>query len=218
MRLRVLFYFLTLVLVFQLPSLSVEAAPNTNIPPSGIDTRPAPKRENSTRSQNLDESVRITTPEAPKDTYAPRKLWNPSPRNHALGVGYGSGIYNKDKEAKTAFIGSYVNTNYKKYDQALEYGFELTDIGYVGLQYGYKWLCCSSEFYEPFYKIAAAAYYDPKDFLANVVNFQRYLVRGSVGFENLFHTRRHLRLELAAGVGPLGLTLGAHLFYTFPSL
>lgn len=210
MRHWLTFHFLTLVL-----SSFVWAAPNTDFQPSLVDVNPVKKEKTTTTPSEESETVAPTQIDAPLNShFTTRQTWTQATN---VSLGYTYGIFDKDdKKFDSSFTLGIQRTLYTDHDTANEFGVQLNGMGLIGVDWGYKWLIESAEAYEPFYKIGVAAYYDPSDGLANFVDYQRYLIRGSVGAENLFRSFRRLKVEAGAGAGPLGLSVFANLIYAFP--
>jgi hypothetical protein len=210
MRHWLIFHFLTLVL-----SSLAWAAPNNDFEPPPVDVNPVKKEKPAARPSKNSEAVSPTEIKAPEHLHlGEHKTWTQA--TNVL-LGYTDGIFDKDnKKSESSFTFGVERTMYTDHDTANEFGLQLNNLGLLGVDWGYKWLITSAEAYEPFYKLGVAAYYDPSDGLANVVDYQRYLVRGSIGAENLFRSFRRLKAEAGVGAGPLGLSVFANLIYAFP--
>lgn len=218
MRLTLNNHFLTLVVALTcVAGLPVAiAAPDNSITPSPIDTKPGRPIEKGQPNPNM-ESMQISP--APEDDQHLRRMPLKNlyfDRSVNVSLGYAVGVFDTDEQFEKTWVVGLQRTNYNSEDTAQEYGIEFNRLNLIGLNVGYKWMCCHRYSYEPYYKAAVAAYYDPSDALANVINFERYLLRGSIGFENLFDRRRRMRVEMSAGLGPQGLTLGTQFIYAIP--
>lgn len=218
MRLTSYNHFLTLVvaLSFVVFLHKVEAAPESSITPAPIDTKPVQPRVVPQPNSQLD-SMEISDP-PDKDYRSTMKAFENwyFDRSINVTVGYAAGVFDTTEEHEETWVLGIQRTNYNSEDTAQEYGIEFTRLDLLGVNWGFKWLCCYGANYEPFYKLGIAAFYDPEDKLANFINFERYLLRGSVGLENLFNLRRRLRAEATVGVGPQGFTFGSNLIYVIP--
>jgi|GEM_PF-3097014 len=213
---RLIFFFLTLVL-----TISAWAAPDTQFEPNLVDANPASRKENSKSKPSVEtETVTPTDVGQPKTraTYElsepARQVWTQATN---VVLGYTDGIFDKNNQQfDSSFTFGVQRTLYSDHDTANEFGVQINRMSLIGVDWGYKWLISSAENYEPFYKLGVAAYYDPNDHLANFVDYQRYLIRGSVGAENLFRSFRRLKAEAGAGIGPVGVSVFANLIYAFP--
>lgn len=214
MRNRLIFFFLTLVV-----ATTAWAAPDQQFIPALVDTNPVHKDHSKSKPSGETEAVSPTAVGQPprgrrEFSQPPRQVWTQATN---VVLGYTDGVFDKDdKKLDSSFTFGIQRTLYTDHDTANEFGVQINRLSLIGVDWGYKWLISSAENYEPFYKLGVAAYYDPADHLANFVDYQRYLIRGSVGAENLFRSFRHLKAEAGAGVGALGITVFANLIYAFP--
>ena len=214
MRNRLIFYFLTLVL-----ATPAWATPYQQFEPALVDINPAHKDHSKSKPPEETETVSPTDVGEPSRaghefSQPPRQVWTQATN---VVLGYTDGVFDKDdKKNDSSFTLGIQRTVYSDHDTANEFGVQINRLSLIGVDWGYKWLITSAENDEPFYKLGVAAYYDPADHLANFVDYQRYLVRGSVGAENLFRSFRHLKAEAGAGVGTLGISVFANLIYAFP--
>ena len=193
---RLAFYSLFLTLVV----LTVHAAPNSSLQPAPIQTRETFQNTDSTLKK---ESVQAT--EAPD--YDPRFLRQgstPSTGSLNFGVGYGTGSFDKDKDTKELTTFHVQRTQYNADETAQEFGLNLTSNNLIGVDWGFKKLCCFTTFaseWKPYYKIGAAAFYEPKDQLATLIDYQRYFWQVGLGLEDLLSMHRTLRTEIGARMG-----------------
>lgn len=136
-----------------------------------------------------------------------------------LGLGYAAGNFDKDKERKELTTFHLQTTQYNSDETAQEFGLNLTSNGLVGIDWGFKKFCCFMSFvseWKPYYKIGAAAFYEPKDQLANVIDYQRYFWQAAVGLEDPLTWHRMIRVEAGARAGYPGTHFFAQVFYAFP--
>jgi hypothetical protein len=209
MRLAFSSLFLTLVV------LTAKAAPNSSIPPTPIRTQ---ETFQTTDSSLKKESVQAT--DAPD--YDPRFL-RPGPMASTgslnFGVGYGVGSFDKDKDSKDLTTFHAQRTQYNADETAQEFGLNLTSNRLIGIDWGFKKFCCFTSFaadWKPYYKIGAAAFYEPKDQLATIIDYQRYFWQVGAGLENLFSMHQTVRAEIGARMGYPGAHFFAQLLYAFP--
>jgi hypothetical protein len=209
MRLAFFSLFLTLVVV------RGHAAPNTTIPPSKIQTK---ETFQNTNSEEKKESVQAT--EAPP--YNPRYIRQAreiSTGSLNGGVGYGVGSFDKDKGTKELTTFHLQRTQYNSDETAQEFGVTVTSNGLIGADWGFKKFCCFATLvgsWKPYYKLGAAAFYDPKDQLANFIDYQRYFAQVAAGFENPLAWDRRIRLEVGARSGYPGSHFFIQVLYSFP--
>ncbi len=209
MRLVLFSLFLTLVV------LQSRAAPQTSIEPDPIQTK---ETFQSTNSVPQKDSVQAT----PAPDYNPnfvRRGSDISDGTTNAGIGYGVGNFDKDKDTKNLTTFHLQRTHYNLDETAQEFGLNLTSHGYVGVDWGFKKFCCfgtEMAAWKPYYKIGAAAFYEPKDQLANVIDYQRYFWQVAVGSEDLLQWSRLLRLEAGARAGYPGTHFYLQLLYAFP--
>jgi hypothetical protein len=215
MRNRLVFFFLTLVL-----TAFARASGNQDFEPSLVDINPAQKEKSESKPSVETESFSPTDAGLPDQrsrhelAMQARQTWTQATN---LVVGGTTGVFDKnDKEFQYSYTLGVQRTLYSDHDTANEFGIQFSRLGLLGVDWGYKWLMNSADSDEPFYKLGVAAYYDPADHLANFVDYQRYLIRGSIGFENLFRSFRRLKAEAGAGLGPVGVTVFANVIYAFP--
>lgn len=209
---RLVFFSLFLTLVVP----PANAAPDSSISPSQIQTKESFQKTNSSAQKD---SVQAT--EAPP--YDPRYVrrmqdmeWNGSTN---VGIGYAVGAFDKDKETKQVTTFHLQRTQYNLDETAQEFGLTLTSINLVGLDWGFKKFCCFTSFIEdwkPYFKIGAAGIYDPKDNLANVIDYQRYFWQAAIGLEDAFFWHRQLRIEAGARIGYPGSHFFLQVIYAFP--
>jgi len=209
MRLAFFSLFLTLVVV------SVYAAPNTTIPPGKIQTK---ETFQNTNSDEKKESVQATEPPPYNPQYV-RQTRDISTGSLNGGLGYGVGSFDKDKDTKELTTFHLQRTQYNSDETAQEFGVNLTSNGLIGVDWGFKIFCCFTTLVgdmKPYYKIGAAAFYDPKDQLANFIDYQRYFAQVAAGFESPLMWDRRLRLEIGARSGYPGSHVFIQLLYAFP--
>jgi hypothetical protein len=210
MRLAFFSLFLTLVVA------SAFAAPDTSINPSPIQTK---ETFQNTNSQVQKDSVQATEAPAYNPDYIRRAWKEISMGSTNFGIGTGIGAFDKDKDTKSLTTFHLQRTQYNLDDTAQEFGLNLTSHGYLGVDWGFKKFCCFTSFareWKPYYKIGAAAFYEPKDQLANVIDYQRYFWQASVGFEDPVKWHRLLRLEVGARSGYPGSHFYGQILYAWP--
>ena len=178
--------FLTFVVVFQifiLPGLAT-GAPTTDIPPGGIILN--------------DDS----------EYFYPRKTVTDSTD---FSLGYAQGIFDKDKKKDTLGLFSIGRSHFQDNKTAYDYKLVLTSETLLGIDLGYRWQFPEILKEEPFVEIGTAIFLDPKDQIGNFIDYQRYYLQAAIGFDNLFRSRRALRIELGGRAG----TAGTHAFAAF---
>jgi len=209
MRLAFSSLFLTLVV------LSAKAAPDSSMQPPLFQTK-----ETFQKTDSGVEKDSLQTTEAPD--YDPRLVRRGdvySSGSTNFGIGYAVGSFDKDKDTKELTTFHLQRTQYNSDETAQEFGLNLTSNNLVGIDWAYKKLCCFSSSvsqWKPYYKTGAAAFYEPKDQLANVIDYQRYFWQAAIGMENLFSMHKTIRLEAGARIGYPGSHFYAQLLYAFP--
>lgn len=181
-------HFVTLVLLVSLlGSTSVcLAAPQTDIPPGGI-------------ILNDD-----------KEYFYPRPLIT---RTTDFGIGMAEGIFDKDKERLSLTIFSIGRTHYQDNKTAFDYKLLLTSKNLMGLDSGYRWVFPEIDPAEPFAEAGFAILLDPKDQFANFIDYQRYYLQVSAGFDNFLKLRRSVKVEAGVRLGSAGTHVFASLIY-----
>jgi hypothetical protein len=210
MRLAFFSLFLTLVV------LTVNAAPDTSIQPPPLQTKESFQNTNSTAEKDA-----VQATEAPSyDSRFIRHGFKPSYGSNNFGIGYLTGQLDKnDKDIQEATTFLVQRTQYNLNDSAQEFGLALTTINLIEIDWGFKKFFGFNSFahsWKPFYKLGPAAIYDPKDHLANIIDYQRYFAQVSFGFENLFSQQQQWHLEIGARSGYPGSNFFAQIFYAFP--
>lgn len=209
MRLAFFSLFLTLVV------LSANAAPDSSLQPDPIRTEETFQK---TDSGTKKDSVQATEAPAYNPLYI-RKARAYADGSINVGVGSGVGAFDTDKETKDVTTFHLQRTQYNADDTAQEFGLSLTSIHLIGLDWGFKKFCCFNSFaseWKPYLKIGAAAFYEPKDQLATLIDYQRYFWQAGAGLENLFSLHRSVRAEIGARAGYPGTHFYLQIFYAFP--
>lgn len=212
MRLAFSLYFLTLVVS------AANAAPKTDIKPVPVDTRTT--SEGRARKSVHIEPVQATESPAVKRYSFPREILSDGSTN--LGVSSLAGKFDEDKETKNLFSFHIQRTHYNLNEIAQEFGISILggeSKGYVGADWGYKVFCCFTHRIsklDPFYKLGAAAVYDPEDQLGNFIDYKKYFIQAGIGFDSLFGSRRAWHFEIGGRVGYSGLHSYLSFLYAFP--
>lgn len=182
-------HFLTLVVLMSiLTSVNISwAAPQTDVPPTGI----------------------VLTDD--KEYFYPRPLVT---RTTDLGVGMAQGIFDKDKENLSLTVFSIGRAHYQENKTAFDYKILLTSKTFLGLDSGYRWVFPEYSAMEPFAEAGLALLLDPKDQFANFIDYQRYYLQVSTGFDNLFKLRRSFKIEAGARLGNVGSHVFASVVYS----
>ena len=210
MRLAFFSLFLTLVVVTSF------AAPNTSITPPPIQTQESFQKTNSTAEKD---AVQAT----PAPDYNPLYIRHGSAAASSgstnFGIGSLAGAVDKDKDTKSLTTFHLQRTQYNSDETAQEFGLNLTSHGYLGVDWGFKKFCCFHSFVhemKPYYKIGAAAFYEPKYQFAKVKDYQRYFLEVALGFEDPLTWHRMFRLELGARQGYPGTHFFGQVLYAWP--
>lgn len=209
MRLAFIVYFLTLVVV------TASAAPNTDIRPPAINTSKSPESQSSKKIQ-LEPVQPTAPPPGPFSIGSQKSLFTAS---WNIGVGFSSGQFDEEKQKEELTTAHFQKTQYNLDESAQEFGVSVLSNGFLGADWGFKkFYGFTSPFrrQEPFYKIGVAGIYDPEDQLGNFIDYKKYFIQASFGFESLFSSRKRLRLEMGGRSGYPGTHAFVVLFYAFP--
>jgi hypothetical protein len=215
MRLAFSSLFLTLVVA------SANAAPDTSINPAPIQTKETFQKTSSDGSGGSVQKDSVQATEAPgyNPNYIRRGWKEISNGSTNFGIGTSNGAFDKDKDTKSLTTFHLQRTQYNADETAQEFGLNLTSHGYLGFDWGFKKFCCFMSFageWKPYYKIGAAAFYEPKDQLANVIDYQRYFWQAAVGLEDPLTWQRQIRLEIGARSGYPGSHFYGQVLYAWP--
>lgn len=210
MRLAFLLYFLTLVVA------TAEAAPNTDIKPAPIQTKEAPAGPSS-KSIQIEPVQPTDSPEQPVIHVRPEDSFFLGTTN--VGFGIANGILSEKKKIEEVTVFHLQRTHFNLDESAQEFGISIYSNEFLGADWGFKKFCCFNTFaspWEPYFKLGVAGVYDPEDELGNFIDYKKYFVQGSVGFESFFFSRKRLRLEAGGRFGYSGSHVYGALFYAFP--
>ncbi len=193
MRLYFVAVFMTLV------GLPLFAAPEIILHPPGVDTGETLLSPN----QPLIELEPVQTTAPPDDFQRHRRaLVSDSSTNFTFGAF--SGNLKKDFDPETMISGGLQKSWYTLDETAYEVGLSLFDNKVLALDAGFKKLCCFSFSGSPYYKLGIAGHYNARAQLGNLIDYQKYYLQTSAGFENLFSTRHRLRFEIGGALGAPG--------------
>lgn len=115
-----------------------------------------------------------------------------------LAVSLWIGKLKVDEDPESSLALSYFYTKYADSETAFEWGVDFLKMGAFGPHLAWKKIWVGGLRVEPFLKVGAGALYLGSDGLPTFINWNRYHIRVSSGFENLAFQRR-LRLE-AGGI------------------
>jgi hypothetical protein len=180
--------FLTFVLVAAVladPSIGLTAPPN-DLPPKGI-------------ILNDDHEY-----------FFPRKPINDTTD---FGLGTAQGVFDKSKEQLSLGFYTLGRSHYQDNKTAYDYKLILTSSTLLGVDAGYRWVFPEILKDEPYVKVGAVILIDPKDQLANFIDYERYYLQAGLGFDNLFKTKRAIKIEFGARAGAAGTHAYAHIAY-----
>lgn len=188
MCLDVKVFFLTFVLVGSMLIAAVpsKAAPSADIPPSGI---------------ILNDT---------KEYFFPSK-WVTDTTD--FGVGIAEGVFDKSKERDSLTLFSLGRSHYQENKTAYDYKVLLASKTFVGFEAGYRWAFPEILPEEPYVKIGAAILLDPKDQIANFIDYQRYYLQFALGCDNFFQRKRAFKIEFGARFGEAGTHAFASIAY-----
>ena len=202
-----LFYFLTFV------AFSASAAPETSVKPDSIQlTTPHSKVPIVPEIDNLQISQ---APAKNSDHW----LWRKSPYTANLGIGVGTGVFNKDKKQVNLGTFHFQMAKTSLDETTDEFALGLTSNGLFSLDWGHKQFSSVPELlgtWQPFYKYGIFGSYDPKDGLANLIDYERYFIQLSTGFESLGNSRRSWHLEIGGRLGLMGTQVYLQIYYALP--
>ena len=184
MRLNLFVHFLTLVVLNFSFIGKVLAAQDTSVVPLSINTKPT----------------------SPQLQYGPTLYKKRYMTDHTLtsSLGYWKGHLEDFYSVKSTTYLAFTQTNYNPNFTAQEYGLQLTDIGLVGAHAGIKSTPWLGENWEPFFKGSLGALFKPSESIGSIINFDRYQLQFTTGFEDLFSFHRKFRLELGFARSNMG--------------
>jgi hypothetical protein len=209
---------MTLVLVFAW-NLSALAAPSTDVKPKKIN----PSGRQSHQPADPEKKVQLEST-SPTDVGAPPGQFSDdaliSTRPFALnawtaGAGFWFGNLEERETMSIAMFTSLTKTNYNLDETAQEFGVQILSSNLLGASWGFKWLPSIGFGQEMFYKAGFGALYMPSENIGTLINYRRYYISGSWGFEDLFKLQRHLRGDLTGTLSPLGITIQFNLGFVF---
>ena len=181
---------------------SVEAAP---VDPPRPEVRDEPKPS----TIHLD-SLQPTEVEGPQ-TVPQEELILPTRRITKKAVvatlGYWSGAF-ADYDVQNSIFGGLSQTIYDTENRAYDFGLELLQNGFFGLQAGRKWILKTYRWSEPHVRLGAGSFWKPAEGLGTITNVYRYQLRASFGFEDLAESKRQWRAELLTAWGLSGFSVG----------
>ena len=193
MRLYLAFFFMTLV------GLSAHAAPEIILRPPSQDK--GENLQSPTRPQIELEPVQ-TTP-APDDFNRHRRAYvSDSSTNYTFA--YFSGNLKKEVDPESVFSAGLQKSWYTLDETAYELGLSFFGNRVLAIDAGFKKLCCFSYPASPYYKLGIAAHYNARAQIGNIIDYEKYFLQASAGFENLFSTRHRLRFEIGGAYGSPG--------------
>ena len=204
MRLYFLVYFMTLV------GLTAWAAPDSSVRLKQLQTQEAP---GTNRSQIELEPVQ-TTEVSGDHTNAHRTWVSDSSLNFV--IGYFNGVLKQDRQLESLAALGIQKSWYTLDETAYEAGLEFYENKGVSVDFGYKVLCCFAYPASPYYKLGIAGLYNAQSRLGNFIDYEKYFLEASLGFENLFSTRHRLRFEIGGRYGSPGFHSFAQLIVAFP--
>lgn len=135
---------------------------------------------------------------------------------HQLGMDFKVGPMIKDLGSSSAAVGLlYQHTRYYSDLTALNLGAHLTFKAYYGAFIDHQWMVRIGQAYEPFVRVGGGTLFSPTDEFAGFIKKERYHLRLTAGFEDLFQMDRHLRSEILLAVATNGLSFGVSFAYAF---
>ncbi len=204
MRLYFLVYFMTLV------GFSAGASPDSSVKLKQLKPQ---ETESKTRPQIELEPVQKTEV---SDNLSQVRRTPISDSSTNLALGIFSGELKQGIDSGTAAAIGIQKSWYTLDETAYEAGLGLYENKVVAVDFGFKKLCCFSYPASPYYKLGFAGLYNARSRLGNFIDYTKYFLEGSVGFENLYSIRHRLRFEIGARYGSPGFHSFAQLLIAFP--
>lgn len=138
---------------------------------------------------------------------------NPMPLISAT-LGLWSGNFG-DAESATSLFGGITRTSYKLEDQAWEYGLQLLQTGYLGIDGGKKFILSPYKWNEPFVKFGIGSLWKSNEGLSTFTNIYRYQMRFEAGFEDLMQLKRRWRTTACFAWGLNGAAFAISTGFSF---
>lgn len=213
--------FLTLVLTSLLMFTSIPslAAPEAAEIPQSISTKPVLKKEEPDQKKSVQEDSLSVTPTAPPPAelgedplVATRRL---AKNASFVGGGLVMGSISQFNVSENMLLFSLGQTHYREAQRATEWTFEFASSILYGGSYGYKWLHDLGGSYEPYSKISLGGLFSVNESFGTFVNWKRYQLRASYGFEDLFSMGRRVRCEGTIAYSGFGFALFLSGSYAF---
>jgi hypothetical protein len=110
---------------------------------------------------------------------------------------------------------AYQHTRYYSNLTSLNIGGQFTFNAHYGAFIDHQWMVSLGKSYEPFVRVGGGALFSLADEFAGFIKKERYHLRLTAGFEDLFRLDRQLRSELLVAVAIDRVTIGLGLFYAF---
>ena len=195
------------------------AITNTDIKPKPIDPKNSGSKQNADPEKKvLLESTSPTEVGDPPESFSDDTLIVTRPfalSAWTVGGGFWFGNLEERETASTAAFTSLTKTNYNLDETAQEVGVQILSVNLIGANWGFKWLTSVGQGQEMYYKAGFGALYLPSENIGTLINYRRYYISGSWGFEDLFNLQRHLRGDVTGTFSPLGFTLQFNLGFVF---
>jgi hypothetical protein len=209
---------MTLVLGLIL-NVQVFATPSTDIKPKKIDPKSSRPQQNVDPEKKVQmESTSPTDVGEPPSIYSEDVLIATRPfalNAWTVGGGFWYGNLEERESASLAVFYSLTKTNYNLDETAQETSVQILSTNLVGANWGFKWLTSVGQGQEMYYKSGFGALYMPSENIGTLINYRRYYISGSWGFENLYKLQRRVRADITATLSPIGLTFQFNLGFVF---